>query len=257
MSKDLLYHFFSRKKENPLWILQSILDNGIYLTLETIDVGWDDPDSSATSKGINITQYRFCLTSLDNDKDLFEHGKIFGEIGVGFKTDLIRSIGGFPVFYLPTPIINHFGYMQEGTGNGVSLFYRLAELRTVLDAINKLPSKYQNMIKSNVVDFQNMQGALTFIGNILYLIDRKEDNPNLSRKLQYYKQREWRVIAGINPQMLRELSSDIYVISEFQGRPLSSYIEEIIVLDSFNKKEDVINILQRRGMNLPVRYIKP
>jgi len=252
MKESLLYHCFSRTKKDSIIILDSILHNGFYLKREKVNIGWDDPDGFTTSKEIEINQYRLCLTSLDDDHDLFEHGKLFGQIGLGFKTDFIRCIGGFPVFYLPTPILNKFDQTVEGTANGVSLFYRLAELRAILDAIDQLPIKYQKILKTKVKDFQNTQGALIFIGNILYLTNRKNDDT----KLHYYQQREWRIIAGSNPMIQKKISFDTYAISEFQGKPISSYIEEIIIMDDMKNKETVNQILKNHGLNVPIRCIK-
>src|SRR5215212_1363109 len=106
MNEGSLYHFFPRKEktiESAVNIMSSFLENGIFLTKEVIDVGWKDLFAKTKQRKLKINQYRFCLTAISDNTELVNHSNKFGFVSLEFKVKFIISIGGFPVFYVPSP----------------------------------------------------------------------------------------------------------------------------------------------------------
>lgn len=270
---NLLYHCFPRQKNRiepgtepigdcireSIEILESIFDNGILLTHENVilPTHWRDPYGDALASDLEIQQFRFCLTYLQDDNELYQHSKLFGRVGVAFNIDFVRKIGGVPVFYLPAPV-NQIAN-DELDKVGISLIYRLAEMREVLETIDNLPTLHQKILKQKVADFDNLKGALRFIGNILYLTDSLHQKH--SSKLFYYKQLEWRVIAGLCPvnvktkEMYYKGETLCYAISEWDNKPISSFIEEIVVVGDPDLESQIGSLLSKRGYKVPIRSI--
>jgi Putative abortive phage resistance protein AbiGi, antitoxin len=252
---NLLYHSFARSQAGEfgpaLYVLKGIMREGFFLAREELKVPWRDPCGGRHSLG-EITQYRLCLTSLDSDAELRSHCEVFGPIAIGFKAEFIRNLGGFPVFYLPAPI----GDSEEDGDDrlGVSLVYRLAELRSVLERIRSLPTGYQSQIYSEVQDVQELEGAVRFLGNILYFTDytRQKD----IQSLRYYRQREWRVIAGLTSDHVRvQKGSSYYVLSEYQGLPIHRFIDDVVVHGTRKDANLVDDVLRNLGVSIRSRIL--
>jgi hypothetical protein len=277
----LLYHCFPRKQKRstlptnagPIgtnddsagWeqakaIFSNILEDGIYLTEENISIPWDDPFGDHKSTDISFFQYRFCLTSLSEDEDLYNHCQIFGNIGLGFGLDEIRQLGGFPVFYLPSPSTNPSWSRDRLNFSGVSLVYRIAEMRSIFETVESLPQNLRQLFLANVSDFDNMMGALRFFGNMLYFTDYLRQNDTM--ELRYYKQREWRIIAGLGGEkaVAEEIQfnqKSAFVLRNLGNIPVQSLIKEVVLCGSPLERNELEDILQKRQLQIPVRLIKP
>jgi hypothetical protein len=174
-----------------------------------------------------------------------------------FNAEVIRSLGGFPVFYLPAPFASD---PQDRVGSaGVSLLYRLAEVQDVLRKIRDLPRKYRRRVEGDVADFENLEGAMRFLGNILYMTDylRRGD----ADELRYYRQREWRVIAHLSAEDVS--MTDVVVegrwgvlLSHYRGQPLADLVEEVAVVGDDVLAERIEQIVRRERPGLPVRLIR-
>jgi hypothetical protein len=228
------------------------MQDGIFLVREDPEVRWIDPCGGM--RRLQVRQYRLCLTSLDNDVDLRKHCELFGPIGIGFETKLIRSLGGFPVFYLPAPI----GDGEEDAEDwlGVSLVYRLAELRTVIERVNNLPAIYRSQVYSDVQDVDELEGAVRFLGNILYFTDytRQKDN----EELRYYQQREWRVVAGLTSDHVlieKSIGSSYYVLSKYKERPIHKFISDVVVRGTKEDADLVDDLLCNNGVPVRARLL--
>lgn len=241
---------FSISESGALDILDSILDSGILLTPEHISIPWDDPYGTAKANELKITQFRFCLTALNNNEDIVRHSTVFGPIALGFSTHIVRKLGGFPVFYLPSPIIDNSKELEYFDKVGVSLLYRIAEIRAILESIEKLPKELKNTITSHSADFDNTIGAIRFIGNILYLTDNlKKNDPD---ELRYYRQQEWRIIAGLDSHDVKMSVTSYhgniaYIISAIGVCSISKYIEEIAIVGTHDDKKHVEKHLAEEG----------
>lgn len=248
--QHLLYHCFSRTGRHDfdvsLAVLEGILRDGILLSREELDFKWADPEGSVTIP--RVRQYRFCLTSLNNKTDLKDHCNAFGPIGIGFKTEVVRALGGFPVFYLPAPV--ELGVACAEDSLGVSLVYRLSELRGLLDKVKTLPSRVKDELYTNVADSEELEGALRFLGNILYFTDytRQDD----IESLRYYNQREWRIIAGLSNEIgAVEFSTSLkqYVIKSYQGDHIRHHIDTIVVSGTNEHKLRISALLNQFSMS--------
>ena len=110
---------------------------------------------------------RFCLTAISNENELKTHANKFGLVGLKFEMDFIVKMGGFPIFYVPTPGSENAGIEEY---KGVSLLYRLADAQQIFEYIIK-----HNVIQTNDVDSKNVLGAIKFLANICYPTQRKPD----------------------------------------------------------------------------------
>lgn len=275
----LLYHCFPRRRtERPAnkdgmragplqtdWeqgkaILEGIIDHGIFLTEEVVRIPWDDPFGNHKSADTTVIQHRFCLTSLTDDNDLRGHCAVFGNLGIGFALDDIRQLGGFPVFYLPSPSGKKAKSCDHLDYSGVSLLYRLAEIRSVLDGVDTLPPIIKRQLLARVWDFENMMGALRFLGNMLYFTDYLKEHD--SAELRYYKQREWRIIAGMGKS--KAITEEIqfnqktaHALRSLGEQPIRDLVQEVVLCGTDAQKLELEELVRRRHLNIPVRLIPP
>lgn len=254
--KHLLYHCFCRSRRNEfdraLYVFRGIVRDGLLLSREEPSIRWGDPCGGV--RNIHVMQYRFCLTSLNDHDDLRNHCDVFGPIGIGFKTEFIRNLGGFPVFYLPSPVGGEVN--DEEDKHGVSLVYRLAELREVFMAIRNLPEKYKLEVYRNVSDIEELEGAVRFLGNLLYFTDysRQQD----VESLRYYRQREWRLIGGLisgHRRVKSDFDETYYILPEYKGVPIHRYIEDVVVCGTQLEAYRVDEILRENGLSIRSRVI--
>jgi len=252
----LLYHCFVRSKKNEIEpaidVLEGIIREGLFLIREDPVMRWRDPCGGR--RYLQVRQYRLCLTSLNNDVDLRKHCEIFGPIGIGFKTKFIRNLGGFPVFYLPAPVGNNEKDSEDWLG--VSLVYRIAELRNVMEMVRRLPVKYQRQIYSYVQDVEELEGAVRFLGNILYFTDYTRQKDTLS--LQYYRQREWRIIAGSTSDHVRVETygnSPYYILSDYKMNPIHKFIKDVVVYGTKEDSNRVDDVLRNHGISIRSRLL--
>jgi len=273
----LLYHSFSRAaaksrhlysnngnktsiiESGALDILEKILNSGILLTPEHIHIPWDDPYGSGKASELDIVQHRFCLTALNNNEQILHHSDTFGPITIGFPADIVRKLGGFPVFYLPSPTIESDKGIEYFDKIGISLLYRLAEIRAILETINQLPDNFKSKLIAHTSDFDNTLGAIRFIGNILYLTDNLKKDTD---ELRYYRQQEWRIIAGLSSEDIKMSvtgynGSVAYIISALGKRSISEFIHEITVVGTSDDKKHIENLLARKKMYPIIRQIEP
>jgi hypothetical protein len=270
-----LYHAFPRKQARQpptsspclastgaLAILESILTSGILLTYENLKVRWNDPYGRLKANDLTIEQRRFCVTALNDDREIAEHSRTFGPIALGFSAAFVRRLGGFPVFYLPSPLPGQSPNTVAHTDNvGVSMMYRLAEIRHTLEAVRDLSPEARHELTQDVVDLDNAIGAVRFLGNILYLTDHLLEGDDL--QFRYYKQQEWRIIAGLlAPAALTEAT--IYkgkaatLIRTFLGANIASFIEDVAIVGGNDYDiEDVALAFSRAGLAPVVRSIPP
>jgi hypothetical protein len=241
-------------------VFKSILANGLLLTHESIDIAWDDPYGKWKSKELQVVQYRLCLTALHGEVDIAHHSVQFGPIAIGFSMEFIRmALGGTPVFYLPSPTLASPRSMSRIDDLGISLLYRLAEIRQILEAVEQLPETLRSKVAKDVVDLENTLGAVRFLGNILYLTDYMKSGDN--EELRYYKQREWRVIAGLCPPGIKVCQTTFrgataYLISSIRGVPVSHFIEHVVIVGTESEKRAVEGALSNQNLSPRVTLLE-
>ncbi|MBI3218418.1 MAG: hypothetical protein HYZ44_02805 [Bacteroidetes bacterium] len=255
---EKLYHFLPRKFENEektISIVNSIFEHGFYLSKEILKVNWKDMFAiGKIQRTLEAEQFRFCLTAISNKKELAEHSIKFGLIGLEFNLDFILQIGGFPVFYVPTPL-NIDASAEEY--KGVSLLYRLADAQQIFEHIIKY-----NVIQSKDIDIKNVLGAIKFLANICYPTQRKRSS-ELGEN-NYYNQREWRVIYNLTAEGVKIGShNNIPTIEQFNDIPIRNFITKIIVFNNQDISEqsrlslhdNILNLINHFGLDCKTEYI--
>lgn len=233
-----LYHFFPRKFENidrTVSIAKSIFENGFFLSKEILKVDWKDVYAiGGLQRKLEAEQFRFCLTSITNETELKTHSIKFGLMALEFEEDFIVKIGGFPIFYVPTPQ-NENASIEEY--KGVSLLYRLADAQQIFEYIVRT-----NAIQTKDIDLENVLGAIKFLANICYPTQRKL---NLgSKETNYYNQREWRIIYNLTPENVKiGYYNNNHTIEAFNNEPIRNFITKIAVFKNQNISEEVYEII--------------
>lgn len=240
MIRESLYHFFPRKEigvEETVNILESFFKNGIYLSKEIIDIGWKDLFAKRSERKLKINQYRFCLTAISNRTELMDHSNRFGYVGLEFNLNTIVNIGGFPVFYVPSPI---FENCNKDEYKGISLLYRLAEIQELLEFFKDLENK--NAIVNKDIDIENTIGAIKLLANICYPTHRLTNNDK--KITSYYQQREWRIIYGLtSSSVMTKSKEDQYAIFSYNGKNICNYISKITIVCNHHLSEEGANYL--------------
>jgi len=257
MSDEALYHFFPRKskgKEETITILKSIFDNGLFLNKEILSVPWKDMYGKNKNRKLFIEQYRFCLTAVSNREELISHSEKFGYIGLEFSVDFITKLGGFPVFYVPSPSNET---ENEEEFKGISLLYRIAEIQELLEFVIE-----NKVIASKDIDIENTLGAIKLLANICYPTKRKITGKQIISN--YYNQREWRIIYGLTPEkVIVNNNGTTYAIKFFDQTPIFKFISKIIIKPSLDNtsrdlwlKEKITDLLSNYNHPINVEAIE-
>ena len=256
---DVLYHFFPRKhssKSESLGVLKSILDNGLFLTFENIPVIWEDKFGIGNKRSLSIKQYRFCLTAITNHDELIDHCNKFGNIGLEFDLDFIIKLGGFPVFYVPSPHVNSTDIREY---IGISLLYRIGEMQEILEFIHR-----HKLFVSPDIDIENVLGAIRLLGNICY--PTTGSSTKNSAVYNYYNEREWRIIHGLTPPEIsvnpvQYADKTAYAIKSLDNIPIHKFIKKIVIREIDDipeyalKKIDIQGILRGYDLKIEVKSI--
>lgn len=260
MKEEVLYHFLPRKtttRIETLDILGSIFKDGLFLTYEHIPVKWKDKYGTKSSRQLSIEQYRFCLTAITNKEELINHSSVFGNIGIEFSVNIIVKLGGFPVFYIPTP---KYDNASKEEYIGVSLLYRLGEIQEILEYIYS-----SKLITTNDIDLENVIGSIKLLGNICYPTQRKIDSSQ--NEINYYHQREWRVIYGLTTPSVKTQSiiyegNQAYSVNRYKNQPIHKFVNRIVINNINEKdsiesvsKEDVFDLMKMHNVSLDVKYV--
>jgi hypothetical protein len=224
---NYLYHFSPRKFESvekTISIVKSIFENGLFLSEETLNVNWRDVYAiRGQQRELNAKQRRFCLTAITNNVELRDHAERFGLIGFEFEEDFIVKLGGFPVFYVPTPKQENASIEEY---KGVSLLYRLADTQEILEYIIS-----HNLIQTKDIDIENVLGAIKFLANVCYPTQRKQEK-SYSEQINYYNQREWRLIYGLTSKIVRiGHCHNNYTIESFENKPIRNFMTKILIFE--------------------------
>jgi hypothetical protein len=105
VERRFFYHCFPRRGAGSdaelvkgCKILEAIRDFGLLLTPQLLE--WLQPQSSGTPpRRFMALQKRVCFTELA-PYELPRHAEKFGHFALEFETDVIRSLGAVPVFYI-------------------------------------------------------------------------------------------------------------------------------------------------------------
>lgn len=290
------FHCFSRRSlnakdyGNELAILQSILECGLLLVPEELELAGERFAGGRLGSPIQFLQRRLSLTLL-TEAELPAHRAKFGQFAIEFDPESGRRLGAVPVIYLPQP--NENGEYQMLDAISATLLYRLREVFFVLsdlgtlernveqaggtDLIEMSPSVHRDTrtvevkplrdiletLGANKQSFEDLAAACQVIFHLFYPTDkRRSEMDSMSLNMFYYQQREWRII------------SDIFVGADRRERILSdSEKSDLCARDSFfsepiettdphtnrtltQRRADLCRLLERVDGRLPCEFIR-
>jgi hypothetical protein len=191
-------------------VVELICELGFLLTPEVPDID--------EAQGLAVAQTRFCMTEL-HPSELPNHALAFGNFSLEFYPDPIRQLGAMPVIYIPNP--TQSGRSRFFDETGVRLVKKLEEIQTIFEILSKhekysaenerkflrIKTEYEEIViveAGNIRDFLQsvklesefivLSCAIRGLSSLFYLTDNKH---TLGSKLDYYRQREWRIISDL------------------------------------------------------------
>jgi len=219
-SGRFFYHSFPRRgtrdDAKALAILRSLIDIGFVLTPEQTvwkerlaGGGFSNPDY--------VKQIRICFTEL-SPPELQAHSESFGQFALEFEILTLRRLGALPVIYLPADS----GEENSGEAAAAASVVRMSQLTRVLDRLIGLKTFLQDNPRVPLVSIQNgsgltvavpaealantlasieggvrpleeLQASLRILTSFFYPTENLQYNDTLD----YYRQREWRIAAGL------------------------------------------------------------
>lgn len=247
-----LIHSFPRPKigeeesatlDRALNILALIRDIGLILAPESLE--WNLQQLVPGQGPLRILQRRLCLTELAAE-ELPDHSKVFGPLALSFDNAKLRDAGAMPVVYIPqglsTPLSLIGTFCVNGTHHTKYVLEQLQQLKSLSNpqgatqafsrtVVPDYTLNLQNtdargqVVASHTVPASHVQHVLQYVGfnnipfdhsigilSVFLNMFCPTDNLHLNEPLGYYRQREWRLIAGdmrINGHPLgRELSGE-------------------------------------------------
>jgi hypothetical protein len=230
------YHSFPRPKPGEseedlhrrgLRILSVIAQEGFVLAPEILK--WKQPLQDGGVRELELVQKRVCFTELALS-ELSGHAQQFGPFALEFDQAALRHLGAIPVFYIPQTLDP-----ESASATATSLVMQLCDarflahtlqdiqslveqLRSLEKAGNQIPPTVQltmtgpagnvekeasaclqciealcTVLTHRMAPFKILDGNLWGVLNMFY----PTDNTFKSERLDYYRQREWRIISGI------------------------------------------------------------
>ena len=218
----------SKTLERGLSILALMKDVGLVLAPEVVN--WDVSVISGGAEKLCTLQRRACFTEL-SVAELVTHSTIFGPIALTFDIAKLRGAGATPVIYVPQgsmeSVLSQIGtFCVRGAYHTRYVLQRLQELKEMSDPVaaatrfgQPVAQDYKLTLKNsdatgnivaeydvpashiqhtlqhvgfNNIPFDHSVGILSVFLNMFY----PTDNTHTGDQLGYYRQREWRLIAG-------------------------------------------------------------
>jgi hypothetical protein len=263
--------------QRGLRILALMRKIGLILAPELVP--WDVSVLSNGAEQLSTLQRRACFTEL-SEPELKAHGTVFGPISLSFDPMALRGAGATPVMYVPQGVgeslLSQIGtFCVRGAYHTQHVLKQLQGLKEMSDpalaekrfgypvapnyqlilrntdaagnVVAEFPvgaSDVQHVLQHvgfNNIPFDHSIGTLTVFLNMFY----PTDNAHTGDALGYYRQREWRVIAG-----------DIDFNHRPMGRKLSpAEISEVEDIDpQFWKRELVVDSVSTPRSALALAY---
>ena len=217
--------------KDGLKILKSVHDIGLILAPELVE--WKQLLVDGTTRSTIVRQNRISFTELAVD-EVKEHGKKFGPFSLEFKVDTLRRLGALPVIYMPRYFSDnsHFSSLASTIVGEISdikytvtLLHQLSQMLNINylktldssaetispDAVFNLQNgdEKEGIVQNTAIPFKNIEGILKYIGyknapfelmigvlNAVQSLFYPTDSEIGETSLNYYRQREWRLIGG-------------------------------------------------------------
>lgn len=241
------YHCFPRRRGNDeidrgLSVLSSILDRGLLLTPERIPLQESLADGSTGPEAF-ILQKRICFTELSR-QELAAHCSQFGSFAIEWDVSTLIQMGAVPVFYVPMR-------STPGTNDGAAtaMLLRLGEIQELLSRLERLqmairqaqhPLEALNItingqvaaptactvaggsdllayLQTGIQPISTLTSAIRYAFGYFY----PTENLTYNGPLDYYRQREWRILANLLnhgvPVTSEASTSDIAELNALDG----------------------------------------
>jgi hypothetical protein len=252
LAEKHFYHSFPRIRPGDsddriakvgLEILKSIRQIGLVLAPEI--VVWKQALKDGQDRTTRVRQSRICLTELSRNQ-VEEHGKQFGPFSLQLRIDALRQLGAFPVIYVPQRLKADRKFSTAGE----TIVAEIADIKYTInqlcglsrlvpngnstvslqntDGADKVVASYQVPLKTindilSYIGYRNapfdlMVGVLSHLQSLFYPTDDEIHD----KQMQYYRQREWRLVAGL------------VLEGEAQSRPLTN-VEKHMLLTIDNR----------------------
>jgi Putative abortive phage resistance protein AbiGi, antitoxin len=286
MEERYFYHSFPRRGKNEiqenekgLKILKSICDFGLLLTPEVSEYKYEHANETPP-RVEQILQKRICFTELSS-KELKLHSENFGHFSIEFEIDILKKMGAIPVFYIPLSLNSD----ENGVSIGSVLLIQFVDTLNLIRRLNtinglpeqgalraKLPFKIdypQNPAISRTFEIDTVESSnllkavnhgLTPLPTLVNALEGilgffyPADNRRVSKGLEYYRQREWKICLNLTfagkPGILRPISEserkELLLIDQtffskkliFQNTEID-FLKECFVLWEFENKHPI------------------
>lgn len=215
-------------QQKGLKILNFMRNTGLVLAPEIID--WDISGIVSGDEKLKLLQQRLCFTEISTE-ELPERSKHFGPFAISFETGVLRTIGATPVIYIPQgvkdQILSQIGtFAVRGAYHTRHVLQQLQGLKENCDR-DELSKKHSlpiaenctinlintgskgEVVHSYTIPIDNVQAMLKHLGfnnipfdhsvgilNLFLNMFYPTDNNHADQELGYYRQREWRLVAG-------------------------------------------------------------
>lgn len=185
-----LYHSFPRRaQQDPLAVMNSIVQHGLLMVLEELDFPtFEDRDfSTGATTTIRLYQVRACFTELpppENEphpNQYDHHAMTFGCCAIEFEVETVRQLGGLPVHYLP---VQHAAGSADDVAMRMLKHLLAVKARLVCEALTTHTPRIGAQIQ-----------ALQRLTDQYYPTDRGVTFDPLG----YFRQREWRITTAMMP----------------------------------------------------------
>lgn len=216
-----------------LAVLRAIRDIGFVLAPETIV--WKQSLEIGGYREIALRQSRMCFTELSRP-EVVAHSETFGPFSVELTIDSLRSLGALPVIYMPQHLKDDRRFSAVGasvvaevndvkyTINQLRQLFQLTDAEYMLnvaakgatsvaedcmltlqnvDPSGQVVAAYQIALKDvrnllSYIGYRNapfdlMVGVLSHLQSLFYPTDDEIHD----RQMEYYRQREWRLVNGL------------------------------------------------------------
>jgi hypothetical protein len=223
----LFYHSFPRAHAGEdvvsrgLSILECAAKYGLVLAPEIVE--WTQPTVAGNARNHHTVQQRICFTEISPWR-VYRHSKIFGPFAIEWSIAALRRLGVIPVFYIPQALSSNPGLSSLGNSLVVQTFdsQSMADLLDNLNQVvtanpqlkivtlrNSDPSgqivNSVNVPAIHIRDlltylsyrappFSMMRDVLQGVSGLFYPTENLKHN----KYLDYYRQREWRLIGNIS-----------------------------------------------------------
>ncbi|MBL9187468.1 MAG: hypothetical protein JNK23_08335 [Opitutaceae bacterium] len=196
MTSTFFYHSFPRKKDHVLGlkILESLFRKGLLLTGEERTFA-----ATRNLPAAKAFQQRACFTAL-SPNEVSGHAEDFGEFALEFDGKALRAFGALPAVYFA-------GRLPDGeffNESGQMLARQLLEAHQVLGEIwdrsrngtaderQMLQSILRRDHRANLPP-EELYFCLQALCNLSY----PTDDPKWTGPLEYYHQREWKIVPNL------------------------------------------------------------